>query len=190
MRKKDGSDNEPDSLWVMIASLDRHLKEAASSISIAKDREFVNSRKVLEGKARFPREQGYGKRPRASKALTTEDEGLLWSKGLFGSQSPKSLIATMWFLLTQHFGLRGCQKHHGMYAEDFSFSKDNNGVEYITYEENPTKTLQGGLRKKRRVAQPKMFATGGPRCPVKLLKVSVTQTRGNEKQWAFSPRGD
>ena len=55
----------------MIASLDRHLKEAGSSISIAKDREFVNSRKVIEGKARFLREQGYGKRPRASKTLTT-----------------------------------------------------------------------------------------------------------------------
>ena len=98
------------SLRVTIASLDRHLKEAGSSISIAKDREtqFVNSRKMLEGKARFLREQGYVKRPHASKALTTEDEELLWSKGLLGSQSPKSLIATMWFVLTQHFGLRGC----------------------------------------------------------------------------------
>ena len=92
----------------MIASLDRHLKKAGSSISIAKDREFVNSRKVLEGKTRFLREQGYGKRPCALKALTTEDEKLLWSKGLLGSHSPKSLIATMWFVLTQHFGLRGC----------------------------------------------------------------------------------
>ena len=174
VRKKDGSDYEPDSLRVMIASLDRHLKEAGSNMSIAKDREFVNSRKVLEGKARFLREQGYGKRPRASKALTTEDEELLWSKGLLGSQSPKSLIATMWFVLTQHFGLRGCQEHHDMYVEDFSFSKDDNGVEYITYEENPTKTRQGGLRKKRRVVQPKMFATGGPRCPVKLLKTFLS----------------
>lgn len=174
VRKKDGSDYEPDSLRVMIASLDRHLKEAGSSISIAKDREFVNSRKVLEGKARFLREQGYGKRPRASKALTTEDEELLWSKGLLGSQSPKSLITTMWFLLTQHSGLRGCQEHHDMYVEDFSFTKDDNGVEYITYEENPTKTRQGGLRKKRRVVQPKMFATGGPRCPVKLLKTFLS----------------
>ena len=36
------------SLREMIASLDRRLKEAGSSISIAKDREFVNSRKVLQ----------------------------------------------------------------------------------------------------------------------------------------------
>ena len=71
MRKKDGSEYEPDSLRVMITSLDRYLKEAGTSISIAKDREFVNSSKLMEGKARFLREQGYGKRPRASEALAT-----------------------------------------------------------------------------------------------------------------------
>ena len=92
----------------MIASLDHHLKEAGSSISIAKDREFVNSREVHKGKAHFLREQGYGKRPRISKVLTTVDEELLLSKGILDSQSPKSLIVTMWFVLTQHFGLRGC----------------------------------------------------------------------------------
>ena len=99
VRKKDGSDYEPDSLRVMLASLDRHLKEAGSNISIAKDREFVDSRKVLEGKARYLREQGYGKCPHVLKALTTEDEELLWSKGLLGNQSPKSLIAMMWVFL-------------------------------------------------------------------------------------------
>ena len=108
VRKKDGSEYEPDSLRVMIASL-----EAGSNISFAKDREFVNSRKILERKARFR-----GKRPRAWKALATEDEELLWSKGLLGSQSPNSLIATMMFVLTEHFGLRGCQEHHDIYVED------------------------------------------------------------------------
>ena len=42
------------------------------------------------------------------------------------------------------------------------------------YEENPTKTRQGGLRKKRRVIQPKMLATGRPSCPVKLLKTFLS----------------
>ena len=127
MRKKDGSDYEPDSLRVMFASLDRHLKKTGSSISTAKDREFFNSRKVLEGKAHFFREQGYGKRPHLSKALTTEDEDLLWCKGLLGNQSPKNLIATCFFsffFLTQHFGLRACQEHHDMFVEDFSFRKE------------------------------------------------------------------
>ena len=120
------------------------------------------------------REEGYGKRPKAAKALTSQDEELLWSKGLLGDHSPKSLISTMWFFLTQQFGLRGCQEHHDMYVEDFTFTKDDNGVDYITYEESPTKTRQGGLRKKRRVVQPKMFATGGERCPVKLFKTFLS----------------
>jgi len=175
IRKQDGSEYEPDSLRVMLASLDRHLRENECPFSILKDKEFSSCRKVLEGKARRLREEGYGKRPKAAKALTSQDEELLWSKGLLGDHSPKSLISTMWYLLTQQFGLRGCQEHHDMFVEDFTFTKDDNGVDYITYEENPTKTRQGGLRKKRRVVQPKMFATGGERCPVKLFKTFLSR---------------
>ena len=51
--KQDGTDYEPRSLKVMQAALDRHLKEKGCSFSVIKDREFFNSRKVLEGKARF-----------------------------------------------------------------------------------------------------------------------------------------
>ena len=75
---------------------------------------------------------------------------------------PKSLIVKMCLLfIPQHFGLRGCQEHHDMFVEDFSFSKDDNGVEYVKYEENPSKTRQGGAPKKRIVVEPKMFATDG-----------------------------
>ena len=170
IRKKDGSEYEPDSLRVMLASLDQHLREKDAAFSIAKDIKFSNSRKVLEGKARLLHQEGFRKRPNVAKALTSQDEELLWSKGVLGSHSPQSLIQTMWFLLIQHLSLRGCQKHHDMYVEDFVFSTDNNDTEFMTYEENPTKT-----RKKRRVVQPKMFATGGQRCPVKLFKTFLEQ---------------
>ena len=98
----------------MLASLDRHLKEAGSSISISKDRGFVNSRKVFEGKAHSLHEQGYGKPPRASKAQTTEDEELLCFKELLGNK--------------QHFALQGCQERHDMFVDGFSFSKDDSVV--------------------------------------------------------------
>jgi len=131
----------------MLAALDRHLKQNDSKISIAKDREFVKCRQVLEGKARTLREKGHGKRLDATKALTVQDEEQLWKNRVLGEQNPKSLLYTLWYLLTLHFGLRGCQEHHEMFLEDFSFNKDNQGTEYVTFEENPTKTRQGGLRK-------------------------------------------
>ena len=56
-----------------------------------------------------------------------------------------------------------------MFVEDFSLNKDDQGTEYVTFEENP----QGSLRKKRRAIQPKMFATGGSRCPVQFFKTNL-----------------
>ena len=57
-----------------------------------------------------------------------------------------------------------------MYVEDFSVSEGSNCFECVTYEENPTKTRQGGLREK----DEQMFATSGPRCPVKLRKTFLS----------------
>lgn len=72
--------------------------------------------------------------------------------------------------LTIHFGLRGRQEHHDMMVEDFSIEKDDDGVEFITFSEGLSKTRQGGLRVKPRLATPTMFATGEKRCPVVLFK--------------------
>ena len=62
------------------------------------------------------REQGMGKRPNKAKSLTKEEKEILWEKGQLSNQTPRSLINTMWWLLTMHFGLRGRQEHHDMMA--------------------------------------------------------------------------
>ena len=69
-----------------------------------------------------------------------------------------------------YFGLRGRQEHHYMKVEDFSFQRDDCGVELVTFSEGLTKTGGGGLRVKPRLGTPKMFATDRKRCPVALLK--------------------
>ena len=171
MRTKKGEDYEPDSLKVMQAALDRHLKNKNYSSSIIRDREFYNSKQILEGKARQLRENGRGKRPNAAKPLTLQEEEMLWEKGKLGNSSPQALINTMWWwLLTQHFGLRGRQEHHTMAVEDFEFGEDDNGIAYVSFRENPTKTRQVGLHITRRQQLPKMFATGEKRCPISLFK--------------------
>ena len=63
LRKENGQDYEPNSLKLMQAALDRHLRSQNYPKSILKDTEFLSSRKVLERKARKLCEQGMGKRP-------------------------------------------------------------------------------------------------------------------------------
>ena len=87
----------------------------------------------------------------------------------------------MWWLLTQHFGLRGRQEHHDMKVDDFQLCKDDNGVEFVQFTEGQTKTRQGGLHTKHRDFQPRMFAIGGERCPVALIKQFVSRRPQNLK---------
>ena len=126
--------------------------------------------KVGEGKVKHLRQQGKGKRPSGANALSAEEDEMLWTEKSLGNSTPRVLSQTMWWVLTQHFGLRGHQEHNPMEVEDFAFCEDNCGMEYITLKEHLTKTKKGRLNTKCRSVLPKMFASGGPRCPVELFK--------------------
>ena len=118
----------------MLASLDRHLREEDAAFSIAKDIEFSNCRKVLEGKERLPCQQGFGKRPNAAKAMNwcgTKEcfQAILLSHWYrpCGSCSPSTLVwGAVW-------------STRNMYVEDFAVSTNDNGIEFMTYEETPQK---------------------------------------------------
>ena len=53
IKNKDGEDYEPESLKVMITSLDRRLKNKGYKLSIIRYREFSSSKQVLDGKAQL-----------------------------------------------------------------------------------------------------------------------------------------
>ena len=53
--------------------------------------------------------------------------------------TPESLTNTNFWLLIQHFGSRGRQRHRHMKMEDFRFAKDDNGIEFVTFSEGVTK---------------------------------------------------
>ena len=82
--------------------------------SIRKDKAFKVSRWKLNGKAIELHEAGLGKRKNKADALTEEDEEMLWSTGVSGGESPRSLNHTMFYVLSQQFGTRGCQEHNQM----------------------------------------------------------------------------
>ena len=126
LRKETGGEYEPNSLCAMEAAVDRYLREKQYPFSIMHDRDFQGCRDVLEGRARYLRQElGMGKCPNKAESLTVQDEEVLWSSGQLGSSNPRFLLYTMWYLLTQHFGLRARQEHYCMKVEDFVAKKDD-----------------------------------------------------------------
>ena len=99
----------------------------------------------------------------------------MWECGQLGTRSPMSLIDTIWWLFTLHFGLKGRQKHHSMTVSDFQFKKDDFGNEFVMFVEGITRTRQSGLHEKHRLIQPKMFSTDTSRCPVNIFKLYLSK---------------
>ena len=66
-----------------------------------------------------------------------------------------------------------------MRLEDFRIVKGDDGLEFVEFAEGPTKTRPGGLNAKPRQFQPKMFQTGGERCPVALFRQYINRRPRN-----------
>ena len=92
--------------------------------------------------------------------MTDEEEELLWSRQVLGADTALDLNLTVFYLISQQFGTRGCQEYHQLRVEHLKFvnSPCTGTTEYVEWVEGPTKTRQAGLRKvNRRIAQ-RMFA--------------------------------
>ena len=151
------------------------LREKGCSHSILKDKAFDGCRKLLNGKAIELREMGKGKKKNKADALT-ETEEQLWSRRALGDSSPRTLNYTIFFILSQQFGTRGCQEHHQICIEHLKFVCDPNGkVLFVEWVEGITKTRQGGLSKTERCLPQRMLSQENDRCPVRFLELLISK---------------
>ena len=139
------------------------------------DREFEGSRRALEAKRKDLRREGKGRRQNAAEALTEGDEKCLWESGQLGDDNPHTLIHTIWYLCTMHFGWRGVDEHRRVCYGDFELGCDDEGVEFVQFKvERGTKTRTGCEGQQERAFNPRMYAHGGENCPVNLFKTYIS----------------
>jgi len=135
VRQKNCQEYEPSYLRGMLSSYERHLKRHRYGYSIIKDHEFSRTREVLKCKQKKLKTQGKGNLPKRADPISDNDIALLYEKGCLGTSTPKSLLSTMWFLNTLHFGIRGGGEEHRLLCwGDVTLQYDSNlNVEYLEY---------------------------------------------------------
>lgn len=73
-----------------------------------------------------------------------------------------------------------------MAAGDFKFGENDNGIENVSYRENPTKTSQGGLHITRRQQLPKNVCYWRQKMPgFHVQRISQPSSRISAKKWAI-----
>jgi len=171
VRKRNGSEYEPDSLREMQTSIDRYLRQKNYPDSIISGREFKKSQETLNSKAKLLRYQGKGKRLNRAQPYSKVGEEIFWTEGKLGNHNGVAFTNVNFKNLSEHTGFRSRQDHYNAYVEDFTILQMTDADNVAQLEENPTKTRQGGLRNKTRCSPQQMWCTdGGERDPVRLFE--------------------
>lgn len=172
VRKQNGDDYEPSCLRGMLASFDRQLRRYEYGEYIATGPRFAKVRETLSKKQMQLKSDGKGGCPYKSDPVTDSDIDTFWEKGQLGGSTPDSILQTLWFYNTVHFGLRGCQEHRDMCWGDITLKSDENGHEYLEFTERQTKTRTGANPRDIRAVKPKLWANlrDPERCPLNIYK--------------------
>ena len=189
-RKQNGDEYEPDTLTSMLRSFDRLLREKGKHYSILTDRQFAKAREALSCKRKQLRRAGKGQKPNKALGLSETQIQKLWDEKQLGCHTPQSLLRTVWFNNTMFFGWRARDEHHRVKYGDIKIKCEDGpeGREYVEWIiERGSKTRTGEPEfVPDRTFNPKMFATDGPRCPVKIFKEYLAR-RPPEMASADSP---
>lgn len=160
-RKKNGKPFSSSALIAFRTALTRYLNEPPffRNIKLAQDARFTKSNTILHKQIAQMREV-----VKQVESITPEDHLLLYRSGVLGDRHPTCLLQKVWFELQWHFGRPGGRRSWAAVPPDcFIFATDSGG-EFVSL--RPLGGEEGFLYEKAR----KMYAAGGPNCPVQSLK--------------------
>ena len=154
-------------LRVMLAAFDRPLKHNNNKISLARDRRFVKCRQVREGKARAPREKGHGKRPKATKTLTVQDEEL-WAA---------MEISYIWRTKSRVTPLCSVESAHSLFRSSSLPRAPWNACQRFQFEQGRPRHRVRNIRRKPKKDRPRWYKKETKSDPASLpMKVPVFQS--------------
>ena len=149
VRKKNGSEYQSDSLYHLCSGIVRFLQaNNCPSIDIFKDSDFTEFGTTIDAEMKRLQALGVGSKKRQVEPLTTEEEEVLWQKGLLGGHTPQALFDTMVFMNGLYFALCSGTEHRNLHFSPCQIEvHDNEGERpYLLYPEDLSKNHSGDLK--------------------------------------------
>jgi hypothetical protein len=171
VRKKNGEEymNRYHAIRAFLQSIDRYLRKNGYPVSLLNDKEFSEAQDILKKKKKQIKSLGTGNKPNSADPLTDEEIEQLYSEGVLGNGTPRSLLKTVWLNNCIFFGMRPGKEQRDLCWGDLELKVDAEGVRYVQFStERQTKTRTGENPRDVRETKPKMFENPDniERCPV------------------------
>ena len=187
MKQKDGSDYSRAAHKAIRAGINRYLtsETIGKKFSITTDPIFKKANKSYFAKLIKIRENGISNMKDKHAIIQAEDIRKCYESGVFGGDSPVSLLRVNWFNINLFLCRRSQRNQRKLTKNSIVFKKDKNQVEYVELsEEEKTKNHPGSI--KDRTA--KIFSTGTANCPVQYLKKLINVLHPGEEALFQRPR--
>lgn len=188
--KQEGKDYSRSAHVSIRAGINRYLtsEKVGKTFSIITDPVFKTANMSLNAKLKKIKESGSSK-VKHHPAIQPEDINKCYESGVFGGDSPLSLLRVNWFNISLFFCRRGRENQRKLTKNSFVFKTNANQVEYVEMaEQEKTKNHPGGLSDKADEADPKMFSTGESNCPVQYLKKLIQVLNPGEEALFQRPK--
>ena len=146
----------------------------APNFSDGRNSDLECFRAVQDNISRHLRSSGIGVQIKHTEIISVNEECSLWSQGVLGTSTPKSLLYAVLFCTGKTFCLRGGLEHYALKISQFSFSTEvHNGVQWVTveYVENGSKNRSGSYKVVKQYADPSV----GEQCCVYSLKTYLSK---------------
>ena len=169
-KKKDGTSYPAKTVYHLLSGILRYMREKdpyAPNFLDQKDGAFKKLHGTMDTHFRALRQQGVGAKVNHAKIITSEEECLMWERGVMGTTSPLALLRAVFYYNGKKFLLRGGAEHRGL-----KFSQLQRTSNAYIYTENGSKNRSGGLaqlRVENKVVPSYAVHEAGERCHVALL---------------------
>jgi len=184
-RKQDGQKYPSNSLRDLYQGIGYYIKhKLKKNWRLFNDSEFSASRECLNAamiETNKEKIEPAGSGP--ATPITEEQEEKLWKDGFLGTDSPKKLLRTLFYMVGKFFGLRGGREQRELeWGKDIKLTQTEMG-EVLIYSNKHRKNFRGGLHQKN--LQPKIIKafpciSNPNRCIVNIYKqyASIRPTNG------------
>ena len=173
MKTRDGTDYDPRTLKGFQASIQRYLHSKGRNINVVSGESFIISQKTLKAKQKALIKSGKTNSiSRTFRPISEEQENALWECGQLGTDNPDSLINTLWFMNSLHFGMRARADHRNVCWGDVQLKQDEDGMEYLQFSDCRTKRKINESSQDNNLIDSKVFKNeANPnRCPIRIYK--------------------
>ena len=174
-RKGDGMEYTPRSLYLLLSALQRHIRKLRplENINLFQDPVFCPLKNVCNAIFKRLHSKGIGTETKATPVLSTNEEDVLWSKGILSLDNPIGLMNAVFFYNGKNFCLRGGAEHRSLRISQFkkeTSTIDGKKVTCYIYNEFGSKNNQGGLASLNQSNKTvRQYASESERCHVKIL---------------------